>query len=263
MLADTAVVGHLGRRAPGRSGGGQQHPADRLRRRSSSSPTGPPPRWRASSAPARRARPPTRRSRACGWPPSPGSSSPPSPRPWPARCVALLGAEGAVRTEALLYLRISLVGVPAMLVVLAGTGYLRGLQDTRTPLVVAVVSALRQPGARAGADRRARASASAPRRWSTVDRPVGVGGSSTWCGSPGPSAATGWRCGPTAAPCGSWPWSAATCSSAPPPCGARCCWPPRWPPASAPSTWPPTRSPSRSGRSWPWCSTPSPSPASR
>ena len=33
-------------------------------------------------------------------------------------------------------------GVPATLIVLAGTGYLRGLQDTTTPLVVAVVSAI-------------------------------------------------------------------------------------------------------------------------
>lgn len=55
--------------------------------------------------------------------------------------VALLGATGAVRANALVYLRISLFGVPATLVVLAGTGYLRGLQDTLTPLVVAVVSA--------------------------------------------------------------------------------------------------------------------------
>jgi putative MATE family efflux protein len=55
--------------------------------------------------------------------------------------VGALGATGAVRTNALVYLRISLVGVPAMLVVLAGTGYLRGLQDTRTPLIVAVASA--------------------------------------------------------------------------------------------------------------------------
>jgi putative MATE family efflux protein len=55
--------------------------------------------------------------------------------------VRLLGAEGAVEEQALIYLRISLLGVPAMLVVLAGTGYLRGLQDTRTPLVVAVVGA--------------------------------------------------------------------------------------------------------------------------
>jgi len=56
--------------------------------------------------------------------------------------VALLGATGDVRANALVYLRISLAGVPATLLVLAGTGYLRGLQDTRTPLVVAIVSAL-------------------------------------------------------------------------------------------------------------------------
>lgn len=55
--------------------------------------------------------------------------------------VDAIGAEGAVRANALVYLRISLVGVPAMLLVLAGTGYLRGLQDTRTPLVVAVGTA--------------------------------------------------------------------------------------------------------------------------
>jgi putative MATE family efflux protein len=51
--------------------------------------------------------------------------------------VGALGADGAVRTNALVYLRISLVGIPSLLLVLAGTGYLRGLQDTRTPLVVA------------------------------------------------------------------------------------------------------------------------------
>jgi len=56
--------------------------------------------------------------------------------------VGALGATEAVRDNALLYLRISLIGVPATLVVLAGTGYLRGLQDTTTPLVVAVVSAV-------------------------------------------------------------------------------------------------------------------------
>jgi putative MATE family efflux protein len=56
--------------------------------------------------------------------------------------VELLGASGAVKEQALLYLRISLAGVPAMLLVLAGTGYLRGLQDTRTPLFVAIGSAL-------------------------------------------------------------------------------------------------------------------------
>ncbi len=55
--------------------------------------------------------------------------------------LTLLGATAGVRQQAEIYLRISLVGVPAMLVVLAGTGYLRGLQDTRTPLYVALGSA--------------------------------------------------------------------------------------------------------------------------
>jgi putative MATE family efflux protein len=56
--------------------------------------------------------------------------------------VGLLGAEGAVRTNALIYLRISLIGTPALFVTMAGTGYLRGLQDTRTPLVVAVATSV-------------------------------------------------------------------------------------------------------------------------
>lgn len=52
-----------------------------------------------------------------------------------------VGATDATLPYALTYLRISLIGLPAMLLVLAGTGYLRGLQDTATPLVVALVSA--------------------------------------------------------------------------------------------------------------------------
>lgn len=62
---------------------------------------------------------------------------------WPAAplLVDVLGASEAVRPHALVYLRVSLLGMPAMLLVLAATGVLRGLQDTRTPLVVSVVSA--------------------------------------------------------------------------------------------------------------------------
>lgn len=56
--------------------------------------------------------------------------------------VDLMGATGRTRTYALEYFRISLVGVPALTTILAGTGYLRGLQDTRTPLVVALTTAL-------------------------------------------------------------------------------------------------------------------------
>ncbi|QCR18235.1 MATE family efflux transporter [Agrococcus sp. SGAir0287] len=51
--------------------------------------------------------------------------------------VALFGAAGDVTDHAATYLGISILGLPAMLVVLAATGLLRGLQDTRTPLVVA------------------------------------------------------------------------------------------------------------------------------
>ncbi len=55
--------------------------------------------------------------------------------------VGWLGGEGEVAGYARTYLWTSLPGLPAMLVVLAATGVLRGLQDTRTPLVVAVVAA--------------------------------------------------------------------------------------------------------------------------
>jgi putative MATE family efflux protein len=54
--------------------------------------------------------------------------------------VRALGARGAIATNGELYLRVSLLGVPALLLMLAGTGYLRGRQDTRTPLVVALAS---------------------------------------------------------------------------------------------------------------------------
>jgi putative MATE family efflux protein len=55
--------------------------------------------------------------------------------------VTVLGGEGAVADAAITYLRFSLPGLPVTFVILAGTGYLRGLQDTRTPLVVAVSTA--------------------------------------------------------------------------------------------------------------------------
>ncbi|MEU1591885.1 MATE family efflux transporter [Streptomyces sp. NPDC005708] len=51
--------------------------------------------------------------------------------------VDLFGASQTAAPYATTYLRISALGIPAMLVVLAATGVLRGLQDTRTPLYVA------------------------------------------------------------------------------------------------------------------------------
>jgi putative MATE family efflux protein len=63
---------------------------------------------------------------------------------WPLApfIVRAFGASPAVTAGAVIYLRISLFGAPAMLAVLAGTGVLRGLQDTRTPLAVAVCASV-------------------------------------------------------------------------------------------------------------------------
>ncbi|MFH9394206.1 MATE family efflux transporter [Streptomyces sp. NPDC017556] len=55
--------------------------------------------------------------------------------PW---LVDIFGASDTATPYAITYLRISILGIPAMLVVLAATGVLRGLQDTRTPLYVAI-----------------------------------------------------------------------------------------------------------------------------
>ncbi|RLV01408.1 MATE family efflux transporter [Streptomyces griseocarneus] len=52
--------------------------------------------------------------------------------------VELFGASATAAPYATTYLRVSALGIPAMLVVLAATGVLRGLQDTRTPLYVAI-----------------------------------------------------------------------------------------------------------------------------
>ncbi|MGW2256645.1 MATE family efflux transporter [Streptomyces sp. NPDC001780] len=55
--------------------------------------------------------------------------------PW---LIGVFGASDTATPFAITYLRISSLGIPAMLVVLAATGVLRGLQDTRTPLYVAI-----------------------------------------------------------------------------------------------------------------------------
>lgn len=58
--------------------------------------------------------------------------------PWIAH---VLGAQGEVLVHATSYLRWSAPGLPGMLVVLAATGALRGVEDTRTPLAVAATGA--------------------------------------------------------------------------------------------------------------------------
>lgn len=56
-----------------------------------------------------------------------------------APLVAAFGVATDTSEQALTYLTVSCFGIPAMLVVFAASGLLRGLQDTRTPLAVAVI----------------------------------------------------------------------------------------------------------------------------
>jgi putative MATE family efflux protein len=62
---------------------------------------------------------------AAGWPLTPA-------------LVDAFGASAKVAPQADTYLHISLFGAPGMLIVLAGTGVLRGTQDTATPLYVSI-----------------------------------------------------------------------------------------------------------------------------
>ncbi|MFJ3510814.1 MATE family efflux transporter [Streptomyces luteogriseus] len=64
--------------------------------------------------------------------------------------VDLFGASDAATPYAITYLRISVLGIPAMLVVLAATGVLRGLQDTKTPLYVAIIGFIANGALNAG-----------------------------------------------------------------------------------------------------------------
>ena len=54
------------------------------------------------------------------------------------RLVDAMGASAGARPFAITYLRISAIGAPLYLLSLAGAGFLRGMQDTRTTLVIAV-----------------------------------------------------------------------------------------------------------------------------
>ncbi|SDR92972.1 putative efflux protein, MATE family [Paraoerskovia marina] len=59
--------------------------------------------------------------------------------PW---AIDVMGGSGDVAGYAVVYLRISSLGLPGMLLVLAATGVLRGMKDTRTPLYVAAGGAV-------------------------------------------------------------------------------------------------------------------------
>jgi putative MATE family efflux protein len=54
--------------------------------------------------------------------------------------VSLMGGEGETAELAVVYLRIASLGLPFAFVALGGQGYLRGVSDLRTPLVILVVA---------------------------------------------------------------------------------------------------------------------------
>ena len=53
--------------------------------------------------------------------------------------VALMGGEGQTAEYAVTYLRIAAIGFPAAFLALGGQGYLRGISDLRTPLLILVL----------------------------------------------------------------------------------------------------------------------------
>jgi putative MATE family efflux protein len=55
---------------------------------------------------------------------------------------SVAGAHGRIRHEAVVYLRVAAVGMPFVLMMLAGVGHLRGLADTKTPFVILLASNL-------------------------------------------------------------------------------------------------------------------------
>jgi putative MATE family efflux protein len=52
----------------------------------------------------------------------------------------IVGGEGAVTAAAESWLRIAILGIPGVLLVLAGNGWLRGVQNTRTPVLIVVAA---------------------------------------------------------------------------------------------------------------------------
>ena len=136
VLVDTAVVGHLGRYRAGRARH-RRHGHDRrgLARHGARlrhhRPGRPPLRRRRPGRRGRRGRPGVlaraRRRRASSR--SPRRSSPArSPR-------ALAGGDAEVADAAAQWLRIAALGAPGLLLATAGNGWMRGVQDTRRPLV--------------------------------------------------------------------------------------------------------------------------------
>ena len=146
------------------------------------------------------------------------------------------GASPAALDEAVTYLRISAAGLPGMLVILATTGVLRGLQDTRTPLVASVLgfasnvalNVLFVYGLGMGIAGSAWAHVIAEPAWPPLWSPSSSGAAQVHPPARPPRAGAGSR-----AP-----------RHTPPRANPRCarCWSPRWVAAAwATCRWPPTR----------------------
>ena len=54
--------------------------------------------------------------------------------------VELMGGEGETADYAVTYMRIAALGLPFAFLALGGQGYLRGVADLRTPLVIVIVA---------------------------------------------------------------------------------------------------------------------------
>ena len=176
LLADTAIVGHLGHAAARRA----RARRDRARRGDDRLQL---PRLRHDLAGRARARRPATPTRAHEL----GSQA-----VWlglalglPARRaltlalagprVALLGRHGHVASLAARYLRISSAGVPAVLLATAGQGYLRGIASLRRPLEIVIAVEPREPRLELVARLRPAASASTARRSERSSRSSAMG----------------------------------------------------------------------------------------
>ena len=58
----------------------------------------------------------------------------------PPQIARLLGVEGDTADYAVTYMRIAALGLPFAFLALGGQGYLRGVADLRTPLVIVIVA---------------------------------------------------------------------------------------------------------------------------
>ena len=136
---------HRDRRPPrhdaARVAGDRRDGARRPRSRSStSSPTAPRRRWRACTARGATPRPRGSARRRCGSGSGSGVLLLVLLQVLAVPIVELMGGEGEVKDGAVLYLRIAALGAPLFMLASAAQGFLRGMGDLRTPLLILVAA---------------------------------------------------------------------------------------------------------------------------